>query len=54
MALIRQVSPELQEQLDAEHRQRGLPREDELPLLQQDYLNYSVSIMHVLNLYVLL
>ncbi len=36
MTLIRQVPPELQDQLDVERQQRGLPHEDELPLLQQD------------------
>ncbi len=54
MTLIGRVSPELQEQLDAERKRRGLPREDKLPLLKQDYLNISVSVMRVLTLTVLL
>jgi hypothetical protein len=35
--------------LDAEHRQRGLPTADELPLIQEDYLNNSLSVLHVLT-----
>ncbi len=54
MTFIRQVSPELQDRLDVERRRRGLPREDELPLLQQDYLNNSATMSCVLTPYVLL
>jgi hypothetical protein len=54
MTLIRRVPPELQDQLDVEHRQRGLPHEDELPLLQQDYLNNSATMSRILTPYVLL
>ena len=52
--LIRRVSPELQGQLDVERRQRGLPTEDELPLLEQDYLNNNSMMRRVLNPYVFL
>ena len=54
MTLIQRISPELQEQLDVEGRQRGLPTEDELPFLEQDYLNNNAMIRHVLTLYVFL
>ena len=54
MILIRRVSPELQGQLNVERRQRGLPTEDELPLLEQDYLNNNAMMRCVLTLYVFL
>ncbi len=54
MTLIRQVSPEFQDWLDVERQRRGLPSKDELPLLQQDYLNNSATMSYVLTPYELL
>ena len=52
ITVIRRVSPDLQEQLDAERRRRDLPLQDDLPLINEDYVNNSLSMSRVLTPYV--